>query len=328
MPIQLTETLDNLYTTTWQNMKATVGDNIFDATPFWFFLRQQGGLERVEGGRFITEPLRFAKSDNVKFVQKGSTVDLTDKEFLTIAQYQWRYLADSIVRFGVDDQQNRGKNMIFSLMNAKLDNSRDSLVDKLEEILFLKASDDASGIAYNGLKDICPEDPTASAATLGAIDPSVYTWWRNQYRTMTTVSFGTSGLLYMSNMMNRCQNNLRSDRPNIIVCGQTPYEYYEDAVIEQKRIFNKTLGDGGFQAIEFQGTPMIWSPSESDDDKMYFLNTRFLKFKYDPRMFFDMTEWKAIPNQINDRAAQIVTAGNLCTGRRRVHGVIFAIDTV
>ena len=33
----LTEQLDNLYTTTWQNMKSVVGDNIFDATPFWFW---------------------------------------------------------------------------------------------------------------------------------------------------------------------------------------------------------------------------------------------------------------------------------------------------
>ncbi len=112
----LTETLDNLYTTTWQNMKSSVADNIFDATPFWFWLKNKGGLVTEEGGRFMTEPLRFAGSDNVKFIQKGDTVDLTDKEFLTVAKYDWRYLVDSIVRFGIDDQQNRGKNAILSLM--------------------------------------------------------------------------------------------------------------------------------------------------------------------------------------------------------------------
>jgi hypothetical protein len=52
-----------------------------------------------------------------------------------------------------------------------------------------------------------------------------------------------------------------------------------------------------------------------------------LKFKYDPQMNFDMTSWKEIPDQVNDRAAQIVLAGNLTTGRRRVHGVIHTIDT-
>jgi len=40
MPVvTLTEDLDNLYTTTWQNMKDTVLDQFFDATPLIY----QGG---------------------------------------------------------------------------------------------------------------------------------------------------------------------------------------------------------------------------------------------------------------------------------------------
>ena len=101
----LSEDLDNLYTTTWQNMKGVAADNIFDATPFWFYLRQNDGLESVEGGRFLSEPLRFAKSDNVQFVVKGSSMPLADKEFLTNSHDDWRYLADSIVRFGIDDSR-------------------------------------------------------------------------------------------------------------------------------------------------------------------------------------------------------------------------------
>ena len=49
--------------------------------------------------------------------------------------------------------------------------------------------------------------------------------------------------------------------------------------------------------------------------------------KYDPSVFFDMTSWKDIPDQINDRVAQVVLAGNLVTSRRRVHGVLHTIDT-
>ena len=61
---------------------------------------------------------------------------------------------------------------------------------------------------------------------------------------------------------------------------------------------------------------------------MYFLNTRFLKFKFDPMLNFDMTAWKEIPDQINDRAAQVILAGQLMTGRRRVHGILHQMDTV
>lgn len=318
----LSEALDNLYTTTWQNMKSQVADQIFDATPFWFWLRQKGKLKTESGGRFLTEPLRYAKSDRVKFIGRGGTVSLNEHEFLTIATYEWRYLVDSVVRFGVDDQKNRGKNQIINLMQSKLDNSRDSLIDKIETVLFDNAGEGA--LAFNALDELVADDPTSG--TVGGIDASTYTWWRNQATTMTGLSFAVHGQSKMRTLLNDCANNMAQDTPDIIVSGQSPYEFYEDSVIEQKRIVNKTLGDAGFENIQFKGIPMIWSPSCSNQ-RMYFLNTRFLSFTYDPMMFFDMTEWKPIPDQVNDRAAQIILAGNLLTSRRRVHGVLHTIDT-
>lgn len=321
----LTEAVDNLYTSTWQNMGSEVKDQIFDATPFWFWLRDKGKLKTQQGGRFLTEPLRYAKSDRVKFIGKGGTVSLADQEFLTVANYEWRYLVDSIVRFGVDDQKNRGKNMIINLMNAKLQNSQDSLVDKMEAKLFALQS--AEALSFEGLQDLVADDPTASA-TIGGIpqDVAANSWWRNKVKDMTGLSFAVNGLAEMRTLLNNVTNNLNSDRSDIIVSGQTPFEFYEDLVGEQKRIVNQKLGDAGFENIQFKGLPMIWSPSAANT-RMYFLNTTFLAFTYDPMMFFDMTEWKPIPDQVNDRAAQIITAGNLVTSRRRAQGVMFGIDT-
>ena len=328
----LTETLDNLYTTTWQNMKSSVADQIFDATPFWFWMRANGMLESVEGGRFLTEPLRYAKSQNVEFVTRGSSVDLSDQEFLTLAKEDWKYLVDTIVRFGVDDQQNRGKNAILSLVTAKLDNSKDSLIDTIETRLAGAAGTNQ----FNGLLDIVPDDPTVTGATLHGIDPSDKTWWQSKERDFNALdsTFSGDGVIGMNNLLNECSNNLRQDTPDIIVSGKHPFELYWEETLEQRRVVNKVMGDAGFQNIEFRGIPMVWSPTinssliTSVDGRMYFLNTRFLKFKYDPMLFFDMTEWKDIPNQINDRAAQVILAGNLMTGRRRVHGVYHGLNTL
>ena len=325
-PPTLSENLDNLYTSTWQNMKSQVGDNIFAATPFWFWLQKGGGIENVEGGRFLTEPLRYAKSDNVAWVQKGSTVSLAEKEFITVAKYDWRYLVDSVVRFGVDDQQNRGKNLIINLMNAKLQNAQDTLVDTLETALAGTVATSGAITGMTGLQRAVPDDPTAATA-YGGLDPSSYTWWRNQATNMTGESFAAYGLTRMRTMYNNCMNNLGMDRPNILVSGQTPYEYYEDEVEEQKRIVNKVLGDAGFENIQYKGVPMVWSPAIAAT-RMYFLNTKFIKLKRDPMLNFDMTAWKDIPNQVNDRVAQIIIALELCVSRRRCQGVIYNIDTV
>lgn len=318
----LTEAIDVLYTTTWQNMKSKVIDNIFDATPFWFWLREHGRLKPVEGGRFITEPLRYAKSERVQFIGRGGTVNLDRNEYLTAAIYNWKYLVDSIVRFGVDDQKNRGKNQIINQMNADLEVSKQSLIDKMETELF---ADNTNVLNFLGLQDLVQDDPTNSE-TVAGINQLANTWWRNQTVDMTGESFAALGLARMRTLFNDCGQNMASDFPDLIVTGQTPYERYEDTVEDQKRIVNKKLGDASFENIEYKGVPMIWSPSCANT-RLYMLNTKHLTFTYDPMMFFDMTEWKPIPDQVNDRAAQIILAGELTTGRRRVHGVIFGQDT-
>ena len=323
MALTLTESLDNLYTSTWQNMKDTVRDQIFDATPLWFWLKDKGKLKSVEGGRFITEPLQYAKNDSVSWIGKGGTVALNDFEFLTIAQFNWRYLVASIVRFGVDDQQNRGKNQILSLMNAKLDNAQNSLISTLETALA-----QASGAATNSIDglQLLVADVPSGATTVGGIDPSAYTWWQNKTKSMTGLSFATNGIAEMRTLLNNCMNNLKSDAPDIICSGQTPYEYYEDTVLDYYRVTNNKLADAGFQNQTFKGIPMVLSPSIAST-RMYFLNTNFISFVYDPMMNFDMTEWKPIPDQVNDRAAQIILAGSFTTSRRRCQGVMHTIDT-
>ena len=328
MALTLTEFLDNLYTTTWQNMQSTVADQVFDSAPFWFWLKDGGRLVPENGGRFLTEPLQYDKNDNVVWVQKGSTVPLHDFEFLTIAKYDWRYLAASMVRFGVDDQQNRGKNMIINFMNAKMDNTREALITELETALFAASGAGAGPNAstrFDGLQLQVPDDPTSSGSTLGGIDPSVYTWWRNQFQGMSGKSFATYGVSYLRTLINNCQNNRKQDRPDILISAQAPYEYYEDTLLSYYRITDNKLGDAGFENQKFKGIPWVWSPSCSG--RIYALNTRFMKLKYDPMMFFTMTAWKDIPDQVNDRAAQIISAMTLVMARRRCHGVLFGIDT-
>ena len=332
MALTLTEVLDNLYTTTWQNMKDDVKDQVFNALPFWYWLNEKGRMESVEGGRFLTEPLQYDKSDNVRWIGRGGTAPMNDFQFLTVAKYDWRYLVGSIVRFGVDDQQNRGKNEIFSLMNSKMENVRNALITEFETRLFGAAGSVSAGTttdtnpAFDGLQFLVPDDPTAAAGNAGGIDPSVYTWWRNQATNATGKSFATYGISLMRTLLNNCRNNLKMDAPDIILSGQTPYEYYEDTVLPVYRVSNNKLVDMGFENLQYKGIPMMWSPSCAST-RMYMLNTRFIKFAYDPMMLLDMTSWKDIPNQVNDRVAQIISACTFKVSRRRCQGVMYNIDT-
>jgi hypothetical protein len=319
----LSEALDNLYTTTWLHMKEEAIDQIFDATPFWFWMRDKGRLKTKVGGRYILEALEYAKNDGVGFIGKGGSVSLNDREFLTEASWTWHYLVAPLVRFGTDDQQNRGKTKIMDLMNSKLTNANNSLVDTLETTL-AAAAGTAQG-AFDGLQLLVKDDPTTST-TVGGINQLTYTWWRNKTKNMTGISFATLGVYWMRNMLNNVTNNRRKDRPDIILSGQTPFELYEENAYDALQIIQTKLAELGFDSCTFKGIPMVWSPAIANT-RMYFLNTNFLYFVYDPGVYFDMTEWKAIPEQVNDRAAQIVTACSFITNRRRTQGVLFNLDT-
>lgn len=324
MPASLTEVLDNLYASTWQHMRDEVIDNVFDSAPFWFWLKEHNKLRSVSGGRHILDTLEYAKNDGVGFIGRGGTVPMNDREFLTNSVWDWRYLQAPLVRFGVDDQKNRGKTRILELVKSKLSNARESLVDVLETTLFGAAG--VEGGAFDGLQHLVADDPTASAS-VGQIAQNTETWWRNKTDNMTGVSFATSGTARMRTMLNNCMNNRKRDRPDIMMTTQFVFEQYEDNILDKYQHTDKKMNDLGFENLKFKNVPLVWSPA-CGAGRMYFLNTRFLTFVYDPALYFDMTEWKAIPDQVNDRAAQIISACALTTNRRRVQGVLRGIDTV
>ena len=340
--------LDNLYTTTWQSRMEGTADNVFNATPFYFWLRDKKKLKPQRGGRFIEEQLEYAANNQISWLQKGSVVDLSDYEFLTIAQYQWRYLAASMVRFGIDDQQNAGKARIISLMNAKMDNTEQALVTEFESRLCGAAGTQTSGTttaqapAFDGLFALVSSTPGGSLGTagnpiaVGGIDSSqaTFAWWRNQAQTMAGVSFASSGLQYMRHLLNQCMNNRREDRPDFFLSDQTTYEYYEGIVVQDLRFYNRKLADAGFENQSFKGIPWVWTPVLNGTTVngvaggfIFMLNTNFLSLVYDPASWFDMTEWKPIPDQVNDRAAQIISSCTLTTNRRRVQGLLYSINT-
>jgi hypothetical protein len=325
MPPSFTQALDDLYTTTWQKRLPGVFDNIFQSAAFWYWLKDKGKIRPMRGGRFLEVNLQYGKNTTTQWITRGGTVAMNDFKFLTVGQYNWRYLVANILRFWIDEQQNSSDSKIVDWVNAKLDNTEEALVDNLETALTGGAGSATNQI--DGLQFLVPDAANVASASFnaGGIDPSVYTWWQNQAITMAGLSFAINGIANMRHLLNLCMNNRRMDAPDIILSDMLSYEYYEDAVLPMLRIGNTKLADAGFENQTFKRIPMVWTPAITS--RMYFLNTRFIEFIYDPSAFFDMTDWKPIPDQVDDRAAQVKLACSFVTSRRRVLGVLDTINT-
>ena len=318
VPENLTEKLDQLYSTTWQIMRNKVVDQIFKATPLWYWLYSKGRKRGESGGRWIGAPLLYGKNTTVKTIGRGGSVDITDDELITTARFDWKWLIANVIRYYTDDQVNQGQNQIMSLMQAKLKTAELSMVDALEAMVFADGTGNG-GKDFMGLQGIIKA--TFTGDTLGGIDAATNTWWQNQYKDCTgaagdSIAKLKAGLVNLYNTV-----SVGNDHPTLLIGCQAFYEWYElYCLVNILRVYDTSLGDIGFEALKYKGAALTFSPS-APDAKLYYLNDRYLEFVYDTGADFYMTEWKPIPNQL-DRVAQIVLQGNLTVNNRRMHGLM------
>jgi hypothetical protein len=273
------------------------------------------------GGRFIESPISYAQNTTVGFIGRGGEVSIADTDFLTVCKYNWAYIAGSIIRYGVDDLQNRGKDMQIKLVNAGIDNLKNSISDLLEEYLFNDGSVDDS---IEGLGNLVAASP--ATGTVGGLNRATYEWFRNR----TKASTGAASLYLLSdmeNLYNTIQEGKSSQAPEFSITDQTVFELYKEEaydyyMTQSRELVNLGLGGAGFDdSVKFRNSILTYSP-RCTAGYIYMLHHEALEWVYDPSANFSMTEWKSIPGQVNDRVAQILVAGNLISPNPRNLGVL------
>jgi len=316
-----TQTIDNLFTTTWAYRKKAATEQAFLKTPFIYFLRQKGHIENITGHSRIEIPLNYGSNETVRWISKGKTVPLQDSEILTMAYEEWKYVAVSIMRWFTQDHKNRGKAAAMNLVETKLAAAERSIYDELERVMFADGSGDDEP---NGIRNIIADTPTTG--TLHGINRATAgnEWWRNQ----TKAASGAASV-YLVEDMRTCLNDVikysRSEIKDIaIVTDQASFELYEDVCFDMKVLQNTMMAEAGFDTVVFRGRPIMWCPS-APAGKMYFVNTNYYKLVCDESYFMEMTSWKEIPDQPFDKAAQIVCTLNAVTDRPIVNKVLHTI---
>jgi hypothetical protein len=319
MALSWTQQIDDMFTTTWANRKTAAVDQAYIKTPFIFWLKNKGKVEEMKGYTRIEIPLKYGKNETVRWIKKGSTVPLTEGQLFSMAYEEWRYVAVSLLRYGTDDQKNRGAARIINYVDEKISSAETALWEEFERVVF----NDGSGVdEINGIQNLVAADPTTG--TLHGLNRATYDWFRNQTKTATG-AFSVYGLSDMRNMMNNLTKYAKTEvKDFFMMTDQTTFEAFEDLMLEMKQFYNTDLIDAGFENLVYKGRPLMWSPS-APAAKMYFINPNYLKLIIDPDYFMDMTSWKEIPDQVNDRVAQIVCAMNFITSRPIANGVLTGI---
>jgi hypothetical protein len=297
---------DAILSTTLQNYRPTLVDNIFTATVLLDHLNSKGRVVMEEGGTSIVEPLVYAANDTAGSYSGYDAIDLTPQEGISAANYNWKQMAASIAISGIEEAQNRGTEAIIKLLNAKIMQTEESIKESLNDMLYANSVGNG-GKDFQGLGFIID-----ASNTVGGIDPTTNSWWAS-YEENTATALTQ---LQMATAYNTASKG--SDVPDMIVTTQTLFEKYESLLTAQVRYQDVTKANSGFQNLMFKQTPVVFDVSCTAGN-MFFMNSKYLKLTGMNGHWFNTTEFqKGTVAGVDARYALILSFGELtCSNRKR-----------
>ena len=333
----------SLVSTTLMNYRNTFYDNVHNAIPIFYMLRNRKRTE--EGGERIVAPLAYAKNSTFKSIAGYEAVDTTPQDPLTSAYFNWKEMAGSMSISREEENKNRGKYQVINLLQAKVKIAEMSAAEELEEqamaIATASPSKDLDPINYL-VQKLC-----TGSYTVGNINQSTYTWWRNQY-TESSATTWAGFLAEIAHLYNKCSKGGgagKRSEPDWIICDQGYYELYESAARDKSRIvkYDDTIANLGFGGAKYKNAVFTWDEYYPDyytntavtqstvDSYSYsyggatFLNRDFIEYVVMAGSDLDVGPFIQPENQVV-RTALIYNMANLVISNRRKQGVHHKVD--
>lgn len=298
--------------------------------------------------QYVTEQLRYQNDANFQSYFGDSSVSYNRKRTLQQAKFTWGSFHDG---FGLNEDEltQNGITMTDERDSVPSDSEKVQLTNLLSENmetlkigyeenfdLMLHRDGSASSTDIPGLDSLVSLTPSASA-TIGALDQSTYSWWRNYAD--TDISTATAG-----NLVDRMEIAWREctryggTKPDFLLVGADFLDAYRrDASATVNRRLNttgkgNTSVDASVDGVYFKGVELIWdpvfdvlddmdSPSIEWSKRCYILNTKFISLR--PIKGHWMVPRK--PPRVYDRYVHywaLTSKAALTTGKRNAHAVL------
>lgn len=316
---------DALLSTTLKHYTPRLEDNIFGNSTLLYWLKEAGNIEKVAGGEQLVEPLLYGTNSTAGPYAGYDSLDTTPQEGITAAVYDWKQYAVTVAISGIEEAKNSSTEAKISLIQAKVDQAELSATDDMNIMFFDNPTTDTR--AWNGLAAIVSTTgdseyvPGSSATYVGNIDSEATgnSWWRNQYEATTKAL----SIADMSTMFNNCSRG--KVRPEFIITGQALWEKYESLLQPGQRFTDPKTASAGFENLMYKSAPVLWDEhiggATAVADRMYFLNSKFLKLKVHADKWFKATPFEK-PHGQDAKYSHIISYGNLTCNNRRFLGVL------
>ena len=306
---------DQILSTTLKNYIPKLTDNIFSARPLFYALTNGQTIRRISGGAKIVVPIIYGTNSTAASYSGSDTISTTAQTGISAAEYDWKQYAVTITINGIEEGKNNGEAEIIDLLEGKIMQAEETVIENMNDMFFNDGTGNG-GKDWGGLNQL-----VGTGLTVGGIDATDAdnSWWRSHLAD----EGGALALASMANVYNTV--SVGNDQPTILIASQAVYESYEALLQPQLRYSDANTADAGFQNLLYKGAPVTYDTvTGQNDNKIFFLNTKYLRLVAHSDVWFKPTPFVRPTNQ-DARYAQILSYGNLTTSNRARQGMLYGI---
>ena len=252
-------------------------------------MEKQGVIDRINLGATIEAPLDYrVNPDTAVLASDQDEASLVKTEVITAASYNVAQISVPVVWTKGDDAKNPTETQKVALVKQLLENGINSHDDLIEQLIFTSST--AGGDEFNGLDNLVA---TSGTGTVGGIDASVETWWKNYSDTYTDATDIEATFTTAFNKASKGSGS--SLQPKFMISGVSPHVMYESGLQTLQRFSDSAEADAGFKVLLFKGCRYVFS--QYGGTKVYFLNPKNYNIVVSKQYFRDKGNTVEIPAQ-------------------------------
>lgn len=300
-------TYDQISAITEKKFIPKMVDNIFNMNAV---LKKMKAKEKPQsGGDKVIVPLEYAQTSASDWYQGAETVDTTDNEVITSAEFEWKQLYANISITRRDELRNSGDAAKVNFVMSKVSNAEKTIRDKLNTALF---NDGSNSKQIQGLRLAIN-----TTGTYGGIAHASYSWWNGQVDSSTT----TLTLSAMQGLYGDCGEG--TEYPDLLIGDQDMYDRYWNLLQPQQRFASEDMAKGGFKSLLFNGQPFVVDAG-SPAGYLFMLNMAYFDLYPHKDENFRFEKFIKPINQ-NIKTAKVYWMGVAASSNNRRHGAFTAI---
>ena len=301
-------TYDQISAITEKKFIPKMVDNIFNTNAMLKKLKAKEKLQ--SGGTKIIVPLEYATGTG-GWYQGSETLDTTDSEVFTAAEFDWRQLYANISITRRDELVNSGDAAKVNFVMSKVRNAEKTIRNDLNTGVF---NDGTAAKQIEGLRLA-----VNTTGTYGGINHATYSWWNGQVDSTTT----TLTLAAMQSIYGDAGEG--TEYPNMLISDQDMWDRYWNLLQPQQRFADEEMAKGGFKSLQFNGQPYVVDAA-SPANYQWHLNLDYLDLYPHKDENFRFEPFTKPINQ-NVKSAKVYWMGTLASSNNRRHGALTAVTS-